>query len=441
MRHTLQMWFIALLLTGGIIFMSPAYAESLREQITFREAVQKALAANPEIIAFKREIHKAKARQHQSGLFPNPELAFELEGFGGNGPFSGTENAERTFSLKQEILLGGKIKKRRQIASGELENIEWRLKSLEQDIRKGVAHAFINLLGAQKALALQQDLVRLSKQVYETVKQKVDAGKVSAVEAIKADIEVKNNRQAMQSLERRMERSRKSLASFWGCTAPDFSAVVGRLENLPELPDFEHLAVMLRENPDIRRLDTETEYQRARLDLAMSQRIPDLTLSGSYRDVPETDDYAFVFEIAVPLKIFDRNQGNIEAARQSLKQVDHHQAAILNAQQRKLNAAFQDALARRDEIDALKQEIIPATRRVFSAKQEGYQSGKYTYLELLDAQRTLFESQKRYNDAMADYHLAVADIERLIGQSLDQADSHEPTMKNKGLQQEAQHNG
>ncbi len=243
---------------------------------------------------------------------------------------------------------------------------------------------------------------------------------MSPVEAIKSEIELKSNRQALQTMKRRVERSRKNLASFWGSAEPDFDRVATLPEELPLLPSMGVLAAALWDSPDIKRYDSEKKYQAARFDLARAERIPDPTVAGGYRQVPETDDHAFILEISLPLKLFDRNQGNIESARLAVNQVDDRRSAAVNARQRTLDSAFQDALAARDAVIALQQEIIPATRKVFSAQQEGYRSGKFTYLELLDAQRVLVQSETQYNDAISAYYLAVAGIERLIGAPVDQ---------------------
>ncbi|MBA2881893.1 cobalt-zinc-cadmium efflux system outer membrane protein [Desulfosalsimonas propionicica] len=396
-----------------------AFAGSSSGVLSLEQAIQKAMSVNPDIIAFKKEIERAKARQKQAGLYPNPNLAFELDGFGGSGPFSGTENAQRTVSLEQDILLGGKIKKRRQMAAEQIETIRWKMKSLEQDVRQGVTKAFVEVAGAQRALDLQQDLVDLSGRVYDTVLQKADAGKVSPVEALKAEIELKNNRQALQLLKRRLERARKNLGFFWGTAEPDFRKVRSRLDRRPDLPALAVLEAGFEKNPDIVRFAAEQKLQKARYNFERARRIPDLSVSGGYRQIPETDDTAFIAEITIPLNIFDRNQGNIEGARQAMAQVSDRRAATLNRLRQQLNAAFQDALAAEDEILSLEKDIIPATRKVFSAKKQGYQNGKFPFLELLDAQRVLFESQQRYNDALVAYHLAMAEIERLTGNSIE----------------------
>ena len=403
----------------GSVFGTLVLAQPPVDALSLKQAEQRALAANPELKAFAGEIKQAKARLRQAGLYPNPNLNIESEGIVGSGPETGMDG-ERTFGLEQEILLGGKIEKRRRVAAGELESTAWEMRILQQDILKGVRQAFIEVAGAQESVALQRNLVELAGQVYETVRQRADAGKISPVEAIKAEIELKNSRQALQVLERQLAAARKTLAAFWGTSELDFEKVVtDSIDDLPEIPSIELLEAALRENPDIERFEATEKYRKARYELEKAERIPNVTIGGGYRQIPETDDNAVDFSISIPLNIFDRNQGNIEAAREGVLQVDDLRASAVNARRRELNAAYENALALNGEIISLREEIIPATQEVFAAKEEGYRSGKFSYLELLDAQRVLFESRQRYNDAIAAYHRTYAEIERLTGKAVE----------------------
>ncbi|MFW5906325.1 MAG: TolC family protein [Desulfobia sp.] len=408
-----QTLIIPLFLLGLVLWAAPAYAGSPVKALTLEEALERALTANPELTAFRGKITKGKARLQQAGLYPNPDLAFELEGFGGSGNFQGTGNAERTLTIEQDILLGGKIKNRRRVKAEEIEYSRREMKILEQDIRKEVKQAFIKTAGARKAVKLQQELMDLSQRVHEAVRQKADAGRVSRIEAVKAEIELKNNLQILRTLNHRLERARKNLASFWGSEKPEFGKVTADLGSLPDLPSFADLKTGLRKSPDNSRFQTRKKLEQARHDLALARSKPDLKLSGGYRQIPETDDNAFIFEIAIPLQIFDRNQGNIKAAGLATEQVADQRAAALNTLDKKLNDAYQKALSDREEIQTLQEDIIPASREVFTAKKEGYQDGEFPFLELLDAQRVLFESQQRYNEALVSYHLAIAEIERI----------------------------
>ena len=67
----------------------------------------------------------------------------------------------------------------------------------------------------------------------------------------------------------------------------------------------------------------------------------------------------------------------------------------------------------------LDNNVLQGAEGVFEASKTGYRQGKLDYLHVLDAQRTLFEAKARYIDALASYHTAKADVERLTGQPID----------------------
>ncbi len=70
------------------------------------------------------------------------------------------------------------------------------------------------------------------------------------------------------------------------------------------------------------------------------------------------------------------------------------------------------------QVASIKKEILPGAERVFNAVNEGYRFGKFGFLDVLDSQKTLFQARAQYLETLADYHKAVADVERLAGEPL-----------------------
>jgi len=212
-----------------------------------------------------------------------------------------------------------------------------------------------------------------------------------------------------------LEASRIRLATLWGSSRAEFERVEGTLDAIALVPPIEELVVQISGNPDVARWDAEMEQHRATLALEKAGRVPDLTLGGGVQYLGETDDHAFMMEAGLPLPLFDRNQGTILEAQHRLSQVEQrHRAAEarvlrdLAEAHRKLSASFAEA-------DGLKNDVLPGAQTAFNASQEGYRQGKFGYLEVLDAQRTLFEAKGKHIDALASYHKSRADIERAIG--------------------------
>jgi cobalt-zinc-cadmium efflux system outer membrane protein len=121
----------------------------------------------------------------------------------------------------------------------------------------------------------------------------------------------------------------------------------------------------------------------------------------------------------VPLPLFDRNQGGVLAATAELgkarRQYEAAQVKTLAA----LSEAASALAAAYDEVTILQSDVLPKAQRAFEAAQQGYLQGKFDYLHLLDAQRTLFQAQAQYDDSVETYHRAQADVARLTGRPVD----------------------
>ena len=152
--------------------------------------------------------------------------------------------------------------------------------------------------------------------------------------------------------------------------------------------------------------------------MAKADRLPDITLGGGVKYIDDANDTTYIMNISIPLPLLDRNQGGVlEASHLIAKAQEERNAAevsIVTA----MHEAYQTLSTDFVEATTLRDDILPGAQRAFDAVREGYREGKFGYLDVLDAQRSLFDAQGQYIDALAGYHTSVADIERLIGESL-----------------------
>ncbi|MGH8590673.1 MAG: TolC family protein, partial [Gammaproteobacteria bacterium] len=130
----------------------------------------------------------------------------------------------------------------------------------------------------------------------------------------------------------------------------------------------------------------------------------------------DTGDSAVTAGLSIPLPVFNRNEGSIQAAEERLTKSLEERGAAGVGVHTALKAAYQRLAAAHTEVTTLKQEILPGAQSAFEAANEGYRLGKFGFLEVLDAQRTLFGAKSQYLRALSEYHQAVADMVRLIGE-------------------------
>lgn len=390
------------------------------EELAIGEALARALKFNPSLHAYAWKVRAREAAALQAGFLPNPEFSLEAENIFGTGDFSGTGAAETTAVLSQLIELGGDRASRREVAALGAELAQWDYESRRLEVLTRTGQSFVAVLAAQRRLEQTEELSRLAENFFTTVAERVEAGKVSPVESNRARVTLSAARVALAQAETRLTAARRRLAALWGASEPGFGRAVGRLGDLQPIPSQETFERLLARNPDLARVETEISQRKAALDLARSGRIPDLTVSLGARNFRETDDNAAVFGFSLPLPLFDRNQGGIAEARAELSSARHLRSAIRTEALAALAESYQALQSAHLEARALKEETLPAARQAFDAVRIGYEAGKFGFLEVLDSQRTLFEVTQQYTDALADYHQARIDVERLTGAPLSE---------------------
>jgi cobalt-zinc-cadmium efflux system outer membrane protein len=130
------------------------------------------------------------------------------------------------------------------------------------------------------------------------------------------------------------------------------------------------------------------------------------------------DADTYLVGISIPLP-FNRNKGGIQAAQ--------HRAVKSAELRRSMEIRLDIALAEShnalssaySRVTALRDTVLPGAQSAFDSVNEGYRLGRFGLLDVLDSQRTLFGAQHEYLQAATDYHRAVVDVERLIGDRLD----------------------
>ena len=387
--------------------------------ITLPQAISLALMHNPELAAFSFEIRAAEARALQAGLWPNPEAGAAIENVGGTDEVSGLDGPAMTIQLGQLIELSDKRTKRHRVALLQGALARWDYEAKRLDVLRQVAQAYIELLAAQRGVELASDLVRLSEQTYTAVTERVEAGKDPPVEKTKAQVALANAGIELKKATRRLEAARKELAATWGGKQPAFGTASGDIERVDPVPQEDALVALLPQNPAIARWETELEERRAAVDLEKAGAVPDPTVLGGYRRFNDTGDRAFVFGLAIPLPITNRNQGAIQESKFNLSKAYKQSQAAEAATYAAFAGAYETLSAAYAEVMDIRNVVLPGAQSAFEATRQGYEQGKFDFLAVLDSQRTFFDARLRYLDALAGYQKAKAAVESLIGQDLD----------------------
>lgn len=391
--------------------------------VSLRDALALTLLHNPSLAVFAWEARALEARILQSGRPSNPTLDLVTEDIGARRtPGRDVDQPvqpQTTVQLSQVIELGGKRMARQRVARLDRDLAAWDYELARIDVLSEVSRAFARVLVAQEAVTLADTATRIATEGQQSVAARVEAGVVSPIEETRAKVAVASARADAARTRRSLDAGRTRLALLWGSPTAAFSSATGDVTALPPpLPPVGVLTALLDQNPELARWAAELAQREAALALERSRRVVDVAVSAGYRRYTTVDSNAFVVGASLPLPFFSRNAGGIEEARLRLAQAHEDRRAAEARVAAALTEAYAALAAAHDEIAILRAAVLPGAQQTFEAISEGYRLGRFSLLEVLDAQRTLTSAGIQHLRALSDYHDAVVRVERLIGAPL-----------------------
>jgi cobalt-zinc-cadmium efflux system outer membrane protein len=358
------------------------------------------------------------ARILQAQLKPSPELDISLSEFLGMNQRRMFRHSvsEVTYSKTVERLEKRLARMRVARTGGEV--ARWEYEAVLRDIQQTVARAFVEVLVAQEQVVVQDRLLHLTEGLHGAVALRYEAGSVSELELSRMDIAVANARIDAQQARSRLTAARKSLSALWGDASPDFESVAGAFATTPIPPAIEELQKLLPDNPLLARFAAEAASRQAALDLALADSHPDFTVRGGVQGFGDSGEMALTLGVTLPTQRSGRNPGGVKEARIRLDQLESEREAVRLELGTQLTDSVERLRAGYERAESLKQDVLPAAQDNVDRTVVGYRYGKFSYLDVLESQRTLVEAVESYVEALADYQRARVDVERLIGQPL-----------------------
>ena len=384
-------------------------------KLTRQDAVRIAIDKNPMVAGLLERLKGLKGDVLQARLMPNPDLSIEVENFGGSGDLSGFKGAETTIGIEQVIETGGKRRDRLNVAQKGLEigYLDYEIAKLE--IAAMAEKAFWRSYISGEKVDLTQELLNLAKATLKTVSARVEAGKVSQIEEIKAKVFLSTAKILHREAIHQSLVARNELITVLGDEAHVAQFILEADDPIVPPPSFDKLLLEMKKGLRFKRLILKEELAKKRFDLARSYGVPDLKFGIGIRHFEDTRDQALIASISMPIPIFNRNNGEKLKTLHEIAQRKHERRAGELELTQRLFEGYQVLDNSHEELNRLIRETLPNAKKGVEATKEGYAHGKFAYLDVLDAQRTLYELELRYLDALLRYRLSLADIKALTG--------------------------
>ena len=398
---------------------SPQSRESsAASAITLEQLQQMALANNPTLAQAKAGVRAAAGRTRQAGLWPNPTIGYlgdEIRG----GSFGG---GEQGVFVQQDVILGGKLGLDRKVHAMEGDQAAAEADEQRLRVENGVRIAFYQSLAAQEMVEMRAKLSALAKDAVETTRQLFNVGQADQPDVLQAQVEADQAELAIISEQQEQLRAWRVLAAVVGQPELPLARLAGNLDDLPRLNAEQILQTILRDSPAVKIAQLGVTRADAELTRARRETIPDLFLRGGYAysseqlgaSQPQAVGSEGFAEVGVNVPIFNRNQGNIQAAAADRERAAAEVQRVALVLRQMAAPVLQDYASSRAVADRYQASTLPNARQAYELYLQKYNEGAAAYPQVLIAQRTLFQLETGYIAALENAWINATTLQGLL---------------------------
>ena len=433
---------LSILLATSLILRSQIAADggedgAASSRLSLSEVTSAVLANNPAIKEALKKWNAARARVPQAGSWDDPRLGGDsrVHRFVDVPP-----NAfmDQSLSIEQVVPITGKNLLRARAAVAEAISAYEDVRRQQLDTIAAARASFFRLANAYEQLEINRKNIDSLKQIADISRAKYEAGTQSAADVLVAETDESKLEEAQRDLERQLSDEQSLLNTLMNRDAfAPLSVATTASVQMPELSPSRLRPLLLTHRPEIKMAEAKIDREKWNLQLAHREWVPDPALmvkAERYNDagqaVSEVDA-----GVSFPLPWINfrkyaagvREAGeNVGAAEQALNLSKNEALRLLRDQLEKIETFHH-------HVELFRDKLVPQAQQAFEANRLAYESGKASFLDWITAQRVLREVEATARMHLADYQVAVAGLEAIIGAQVYPlpADPPEPKAKRK----------
>jgi cobalt-zinc-cadmium efflux system outer membrane protein len=420
-------WLLSLLL---VLPVTAQAQQVFPEHITTEQAVREALEKNLGLLAERYNLSIADARIITARLRPNPVFSFGADYLDWVGAkFSPTMNlgpSEVNFRTDFVFERGGKRQRRIEVAENARAMAQLQFLDATRTLMLDVQEACVEVLLAKESLLLAQENMKAFDGIVSVNSARVSAGDLAKVELVRSQVAALQFQNAVLQAEARLRIARNRLQALLGrlTPSPSFDVVdeLRRETQSWQLEELRQQALELR--PDLQALVKDQARSVADLRLQQAQGKVDYTVGAQihrqYGEALSNPGNSLGIFFSLPLPVFNRNQGEIERARQEQQQIESKIKALQVSIRNEIDNAYLQYLAARDLLSRIEPDMLQQAREVRQTTEYSYRRGEASFVELLDAQRAFNDTMQSYNEARAEFARSLYLIDSISGKAVHQ---------------------
>lgn len=401
----------------GLCLTGQSHAQDTKNNFrayTLEEIVELTLSHNPLVKKGEAFIEKKESHQVMAGAYPNPTLSVQSGYSEFRDSVASISTIERYVTLSQPLEWSPKREARKQAA---LEGLGGAQKAFEETLvhLKAVARlAFYELLLAEKRAELAFQNRNVVEELKQGVKSRVDAGEAPPFEEVKITVELLKVQKEIRSAQSAVHAAKSALDSLTAGTLGLEFSIHGNFKPWPESLDLKGLITeALNQHPTREKFQKLLKQAQHSLTQEKEARIPNVTLSGSYQR--DAGREAFLGGLTVPLPIWYQRDGEIADALSTQHEIEAELLKWKQDTMKEVAGNFYQSQSAAAQIHTYKNGLIKQAKETVRIAQVSFQNGEASLLEVLDAQRILWQTIFGYAQAQYDLSIALTQLERSIG--------------------------
>ncbi|MGD0843063.1 MAG: TolC family protein [Geobacteraceae bacterium] len=387
-----------------------------------------ALAQNPELKGSEARWQMFASRVKQARSFDDPMLMLKIQNGIFTDPFNFRKDpmTQKVIGISQQLPFWGKRELKGEVAEREAESYKWQVEERKLELRRMVAETYYQIYFTDKSLAIVDKNLKILGDFVTLAETKYSVGQGAQQDVFKAQVE----QSKLLDMRITLEQQRKSLQA-------SLNALLYRPAETPvgAIPDFdikpliqspeELRDIAYEKRPMLKSLNALIEKGKAGHKLAEKEFYPDFNVSFEYMQRERfegssgDDMYSLGLTFNLPVQRARRQAMVAETSSEITMATEE-----LNVLKNSINSGISDLLAqlerRRKLADLYKTGIIPQAGQSLESATIGYRVNKVDFLNLLDSRMTLFNYERELYDSLADYQIKLAQLEALLGMSLQQ---------------------
>jgi cobalt-zinc-cadmium efflux system outer membrane protein len=387
--------------------------------LTIDQAVSEAVDHNLAVIAERYNLAVADARVLTASMRPNPVLTASVM-LPDSTIFNSNINPREGIVRGAVLLERGDKRDRRIEVAREARGVsELQLQNTVRTLVLNVQSAFIDVQQAQADLQLARESLAAFNEIVSINTERVRSGDLASVELARSRLAALQFQNDVRSRDTKLAVAIHRLRALLGRTDANPIEVTGELRRdtaalRPEA--LQQQALQLR--PDLQALQRDQARSAADVRLQLAQGKVDYTVSAEFHRqlAPGSlsgNEWGLFF--SAPLPFFNRNQGEIERARQEARQATARISALQSDITSDLRSAWEQYTTTHELVDTIEHQMLNQARDVRDTTAYSYRRGEASFIELLDAQRTFNDTMQGYNEARAEFARSLYTLDALTG--------------------------